>query len=98
MSKNWRGLISLMASLILMSPCHGQAPGATSGSESLPGATQKWIIQATTAAKDKWKEPTHSTPMSAVVRMDIAPDGRISNIRVQQSSSDNAFDFSAVNA
>ncbi len=98
MSKNWRGLLCLTLSLILTLPCQAQGVGDSAGTEAFLPAKQKWVSEATAAAKAKWKQPQRTSSLKAVVRMDVGQDGRISNISVVQASGDSAFDFSAVNA
>src|SRR5262249_24096716 len=77
--------------LALACPLHGFAQDTSSDK-------QKWVSDATAAAKAKWQQPAHSTPLTAILRMDVGPDGKISNITVAQSSGDTAYDFSCVNA
>ena len=93
MSKVRGRVLQVAASLMLVLTCPAQ--GFAQGSLS---DKQKWISDATAAAKAKWQQPTHSTPLTAILRMDVAPDGKISNITVVQSSGDTAYDFSCVNA
>ena len=48
--------------------------------------------------KENWVETDHRSGIMARVRFEISPEGEVSNIRLEQSSGDKAYDLSVMRA
>jgi TonB family protein len=48
--------------------------------------------------KENWVETDHRSGIMARVRFEISPDGEVSNIRLERSSGDKAYDLSVIRA